>query len=459
MTEETERLRSRAERERRARKDAEMLLEAKSRELYGANQLLKYQAEALESVVAARTAELANALHHAQAATEAKSIFFASISHEIRTPLNGIIGITDLLAMDINDPTQRHHLDLLRISGETLLSLVNDLLDFSKIEANHLKLEERSFDLIADLQATATLQSHAARAKNITLSTRFQPLSTHVIGDSLRLRQIATNLLSNAIKFTEQGEVWFDTTWDDLDADHLQFHMRVKDSGIGIPQDLLPQLFEPFSQAETSTTRRFGGTGLGLAIVKQLSVAMGGSISVKSLQGQGSEFHCTVKLRKGLNHELTQQVPSSTNPPVNELLSVAEEALLAEKRKDLKILVVDDNHINQTLAIHLMRKMGYWADVASSGSEAIDCCLVRSYDVILMDVQMPGMDGLEATRRIRGLDLPRQPWIVALTANVSEEDRQRCLDAGMEDFLTKPFRGEALRQYLDTMTGRLQVRG
>lgn len=453
MIGETERLVKRAERERRARKDAEMLLEAKSRELYHANQRLKEQADALESVVAARTSELAKALHRAQAATEAKSFFFASVSHEIRTPLNGIIGITDLLAMEVTDPVQLEHLDLLRLSGETLLSLVNDLLDFSKIEGNHLQLEQRSFDVMADLLVTARLQERAARVKGIRLNTHFQNLPYLVIGDSLRLCQIATNLLSNAIKFTAQGEVRFEVSWVEINSEQVRLDLRVRDSGIGVSEEILPTLFEPFSQADRSTTRRFGGTGLGLAIVKQLATAMGGEISVRSSPGLGSEFHCQVQLRRGVERELAAKqalpAPSSSSAEIT--------TLIAQKRSKLKILLVDDNRVNQTLGIHLLKRLGYSVTAVSSGEEALKNCLAQSYDLVLMDVQMPGMDGLEATRRLRQLALSRQPWVTALTANVAEEDRQRCLAAGMEDFLTKPFRAESIATYLDSLIDRLEV--
>jgi two-component system, sensor histidine kinase len=299
MIQEIERLRQPAEREKRSRKEAEMLLEAKSSELYRANERLREQAEALETVVAARTSELANALSHAKAATDAISYFLASVSHEIQTPLNGIIGITDLLSMDISDPTMLHHLDLLRHSGETLLMLVNDLLDFSKIEAGHLELEERDFDLMEDFKLTTELHMGAADTKGITVIRSFQEIPWQVIGDSLRLRQIVSNLLSNAIKFNESSEVVLDATCVDLDEDNLQLQLVITDSGIGIPVEVLPKLFEPFSQADTSTTRRFGGTGLGLAIVKKLCQAMGGEVTARSRPGAGSEFTCAMRFRKG----------------------------------------------------------------------------------------------------------------------------------------------------------------
>ncbi len=455
MIQENERLRNRADREKRARKEAEILLEAKSRELYWANERLKEQAEALETVVAARTSELANALSRAKAATEAKSFFLASVSHEIRTPLNGIIGMTDLLSMDVHDPTLLHHLDLLRHSGETLLSLVNDLLDFSKIEAGHLELEERDFDLMADLKSTVALQLHAAQLKDVKVTTRFQEIPFQVIGDSMRLRQITANLLSNAIKFTHVGEVVFDANCVDLGPDHLQLRIVVKDSGIGIPAEVLPKLFEPFSQADSSTTRRFGGTGLGLAIVRRLSEAMGGEVTASSIPGKGSEFTCVVRFRKGTDLIAVSPQTGQGWEPVRSLRMIAVGSNPTEGRRTLKILLVDDNTVNQTLAIYLLSRIGYKPDVASSGPEALAKCNNVLYDVILMDVQMPGMDGLETTRRIRDLGLPRQPWIAALTANVSEDDRQRCLGAGMEDFLTKPFRIEALKLYLDEISTRL----
>jgi len=427
----------RLDRERRARKDAESLLERKSLELFGANELLRKQAEDLEKLVEARTADLGRALSRAEAAVRAKADFLATISHEIRTPLNGILGLSELLEMEMEDESQRHHLGLLRQSGEILLALVNDLLDFSKIEAGHLEIESVRFDPAAELESILHTHLPSALARGIELHWQFRRLPAWVVGDSLRLGQILGNLLSNALKFTPSGVVRVEVEASLLADQRCQLQMSVADSGIGISPEVMASLFEPFSQGESSITRRFGGTGLGLAIVRRLARAMGGDVSVVSSPGEGSVFTC--KLMFGVPAgcevrplECVVGADGECDPPV----------------PDFSILLVEDNAINQTVALRFLRKLGRHADVASSGREAVGMVGAKAYDIIFMDMQMPEMDGLEATRRIRRMGLERQPRIIALTANASPADRERCFESGMDGFLAKPLRLEDFREVL-----------
>lgn len=415
----------RAERERRAREEAEALLEKKSLELYQLN-------EALEKTVRLRTAQLEEALAKAEAATSAKSEFLAVMSHEIRTPLNGIIGLADLLNSEDLPAESLRLSDLIRQSGQSLLSLVNDILDFSKIEAGKLEMEIADFDPEAELAGVVATFAPAAQSKNLHLETSFQNLPTTVSGDALRLRQILANLLSNAIKFTPSGRVILSAKGS-IEGSRVRLDVSVKDSGIGIPAEKISLLFNPFTQADSSTTRRFGGTGLGLAICSRLVSAMGGSISVES-SPEGSNFFFHIFL--------APSTCESTRKPAAACLP--EDCSTVE----IRILLVEDHPINQTVALSVLRRMGRTADCASTGAEAVRMAATGGYDLILMDMQLPEMDGIEATRRIRDLPLPAQPRIVAVTANAFDSDRQACIDAGMDGFLSKPFRAEQLRRVI-----------
>jgi two-component system, sensor histidine kinase len=438
MSEEEARWARRLARERAARKQAEQLLEAKSLELYNANQSLQALASKLEQQVAARTSELRHALHRAEEATRAKSAFLAMMSHEIRTPMNGILGMVQLLDLTPLNGEQRSFLEIIQTSGDTLLVLINDILDFSKIEAGKLTLEQRPFLLHHELLQTIALYRPLAEKKGLfLLAPGLDTLPKQVVGDSTRLRQILSNLLSNALKFTHQGGITVEASSSELTPGKVQIELAVRDTGIGIPESKLALLFKAFSQVDAATTRHYGGSGLGLAICARLCAAMDGAITVSSQPGTGSVFRVSLAL-------------ASAAAPAGAALARPPGAP-DQEITNLRVLIADDNPVNRLLAQTLARRLGAVPQVATNGQEAVDAAALGGVDVILMDMQMPVMDGIEATMAIRALDLPRQPHIIALTASAFDSDRDDCLAAGMDDFLSKPFSLADLRQKLASL--------
>jgi signal transduction histidine kinase/CheY-like chemotaxis protein len=430
-----ERLRRRAERERRARKEAERLLEAKSLELYEANQALRCQADALEAQVRERTAELNQALQRAEEAARAKSDFLAVMSHEIRTPLNAVIGMSELLSLESLAPQHQEQVQLIHASGRNLLALINDILDFSKIEAGKMQLERETFDPRSLLLDTLRAFEAQRTKPQLHLHAEIAALPPAVIGDAIRLRQVLTNLIGNAIKFTPEGEVRLEAEMD-RSGDGWRLRVRVVDSGIGMSAEEQARLFQPFAQADASTSRQFGGTGLGLAICRRLVHEMDGQITCRSTRGAGSVFAFDVRLERA--DQATDAADQGSKAGV----------ICGCAAPSVNVLVVDDNPVNQLLARRMIERLGHRPEIAGSGRESLAMVQRSRYDVILMDFVMPEMDGLEATRRIRALELEPQPRIVALTANAFSEDRAKAAEAGMDGFMSKPLQLERLRQQL-----------
>lgn len=384
--------------------------------------------------------ELRRLVHAAEAATRAKSRFLASMSHEIRTPLNAILGMSTLLRETPLNAEQQDYVDTIGSSGDLLLTLVNDILDFSKIEAGHLELEHAEFSPAGSVESAFKLVSAAARAKGLQLETKLAlNLPLVVVGDQTRLSQILVNLLSNAVKFTRQGRVGIEAVAHNRPDGCIELQFAVRDTGIGIAPERMDRLFREFSQAEASTTRQFGGTGLGLAISKRLVELHGGRIWAESSPGVGSTFHFTIA---------TKAVSSARASVAPAAMSAGFDTTFASRHPH-RLLVVEDNPVNQKVAAQMLRRLGYEAAMAGHGREALDLLRRENFDLVLMDVEMPEMDGLEATAQIRR-ELPpdAQPIIVAVTAHALTGDRPRFLAAGMDDALTKPLRLAELQRVL-----------
>ncbi|MBN2886156.1 MAG: response regulator, partial [Chromatiaceae bacterium] len=405
-------------------------------------------ARRFEQRVAEKTAELAEAnqrLRQASAAAEqasrAKGEFLANISHEVRTPMNGVIGMLELLDDSPLDDTQRDCVEIAMRSARMQLAVINDVLDISKIEAGRLELERGEFELGALLDEVREILETQARSKGIELRQELDPQlrDQWLVGDALRLRQVLLNLAGNAVKFTARGEVVLSAEVRDLSDTAMQVRLAVRDTGIGIDAETQTRLFTPFTQGDSATTRHYGGTGLGLSIARRLVELMGGHLELESQPGQGSTFWACIdfpRVRRA-SAVATPEGPETTPLP---------------ERFQGRVLLAEDNAINVKVACGLLGRLGIEPEVAANGREAVEMSAAKVYDLILMDVQMPEMDGYEATRQIRAREAEqadgRRLVIVALTAHALQGDRERCETMGMDDYLSKPVRVEALRRTL-----------
>ena len=424
------------------------LLGALSAHAFNTQRRKQFQAERKErqarQELAVKLRELAAEKERTEAMSRVRTAFLSAMSHEFRTPMNAVIGLSDLLLESRLDPTDKAHVQTINESARSLLGILNDILDFTKIDAQKVTLSPVAFDLRRLAASVVDMLRPLALARSLELSLELSPaLPECLIGDDDRLRQVLVNLLSNALKFTEAGTVRLQITAQAVEGADHEITCRVTDTGIGMSADAIARLFRPFEQADSGIARRYGGSGLGLVISRSLVRAMGGDIAVESQPGQGSVFSFTLRL----------QAESRPIAPAAELLPPASRVPLA-------ILVVDDQPINREVAQGKLARFGHTADLASSGSEAIEAVAHRDYDLVFMDLQMPGLSGIEAAKRIIAqLEGRPAPHLVALTASVYDEDRRACREAGMSDFIGKPIERAQLAAVLSRVTRERAAQG
>jgi PAS domain S-box-containing protein len=431
-----------------------------------AEKKLKEYAQELER----KNVELESALFKAREATQLKSRFLANMSHELRTPMNGVMGMTDVLLATKLSPEQQEAAEFIQGSASALLTLINDILDLSKIEAGKLQVEQAPFSVAAAVEETASVFALQARAKGLEFVSSIPgALKGVALGDAVRLRQVLTNLLGNAVKFTETGRVGVTAELLNETAESLKVRFTVHDTGIGIPREQHSRLFESFIQGDGSSTRRYGGTGVGLAISKQLVDLLGGEIGVSSDPGRGSRFWFTAEFGKPAAGELPAPAsPKPVSKPVATIPRVAAPIIPKPKvpvpaevpivaDAGVRILLAEDNEINQRITVRLLQKLGLTADAVVNGREAVEALEKRKYDLVLMDCQMPIMDGFEATAMVRTREAgKRRTPICALTANAMDGDRERCLAAGMDDYISKPVAIDKLQRAVDRWVHQME---